>query len=515
MKERIEELIRAGYPAIALVTSEEDRAKAELASVAQALGYQLWTWSLSTGLTTIDGVKLCDEGKPGGAVQFLADLVPEDMGQATEEELEKCGNKLIVFLDYHMFLAQPNPMLVRALKDELARAKEIGRTLVFLGCKSAIPAEIEKDVAIVDFDLPDKGALKAVMEGLCSTNGVEVPENTDDILESMLGMTTTEAECALSLSLVTKKKLDPATIWHEKAQIVKKSGVLEFVETGITFDNVGGYDEARAYYEMRRRAFSDEAKAYGLPPPKGVLVVGVQGGGKSLMGHALSNLMSRPLIKCDFGNLRGGIQGESEQKMRTMIQTAEAVAPCILFMDEIEKGLAGYASDHMTTGGTGGRQLQMLLPWMEKANGVYIYATSNDITKLPPELMRKGRFDEIFFVDLPSCDERKDIWDIQIAKYNRDPHVYLTAKLAVQTEGFTGAEIEQAFIDALYSAFALDREPSMQDVEQAIKSVFPLSKLMGKEIQGLRDWAKGRTRSASTQSQAKASTGQGKRRIKA
>ena len=516
MKEHLEQLIRAGYSGISLATSEDARAVAEMLAVATALDYQLFTWSLTTGMTTIDGIKLCDAGNPGAPLSYLAKLTPPDMTSITAEDYEKCGSKIIILKNYHMYLDQAAPPVIEAIKDELKRSKEIGRTIIFLGCKSVIPDELARDIINVEFGLPGKTELRAVLEGICATNEIEIPDNADDVLKALLGMTTTEAEAAMCLSLVIDKKLHPPTIWKQKARIVEKSGVLQFLETDVTFDKVGGYNEARTYFDNRRCAFSDAAQAYGLPPPKGVLVVGVQGGGKSLMGLALSDFLSMPIIRCDFGNLRGSLQGESEQKMRTMIQTAEAVSPCILFMDEIEKGLAGYASDHMTTGGTGGRQLQMLLPWMEKANGVYIYATSNDITKLPPELLRKGRFDEIFFVDLPNVDERKTIWDIQIRKYGRASEDYTICQLAVQTEGFTGAEIEQSFIDAMYLAFADgEREPTMEDVSEAISQVYPLSKLMGKEIQGLRNWATGRTRSASTQSQAKASTGQGKRRIKA
>jgi len=396
MKERIEQLVKAGYSGIALVTSEEARAKCEMAAVASAMDYGLLTWDILSGLTTIDGILMGEcKGNPGKLFQYLAGYVPADMENITDEDYDKYGSKLIVLLDFHQFLTNAQPVLIRALKDELARGKVLGRTIVFLGCKSNIPPELEKEVAIVDFALPDKEALEAVMRGLCSTNQLEPPENPDAVLTALQGQTTIEAECSMALSLVKTHKLDPRTIWYEKAQIVKKSGVLQFLDTDITFDSVGGYDAAREYYRLRQSAFTDEAKAYGLPSPRGVLVVGVQGGGKSLMGKALGNLLGLPILWGNMGNLRGGIQGQTEANTRLFMQTAEAVAPCILFIDEIEKGMAGYASDHQTTGGTGGRQLQMLLPWMEADNGVYIYATSNDISKLPPELLRKGRFDEI------------------------------------------------------------------------------------------------------------------------
>jgi AAA+ superfamily predicted ATPase len=514
MNEQITQLIRAGYSGIYLVTAEEERAKAVLKDVAVALGYQIWTWTITEGGLDMAGATVCGNDHPGSMLECLAGLVPTNMDEITDEDYQTFGNKLILLPDYHKFMDDCHPRLLRTLKEELARGKELGRVLVFMGCKQTIPPELEKDIIAVPFSLPTKPELGEVLDGICQSSNTDCTDQRDDVLQSLLGMTNNEAECALALSLVKTKTLDPQAIWREKAKIVQNSGVLQFLDTNVTFDGVGGYEEAQEYYDTRQLAFTEAARDYGLPLPKGVLVVGVQGCGKSLMGKALANKLGRLLLQCNFGDLRGGIQGESESKMRLMMQTAEALAPCILFMDEIEKGLAGYASDHLTTGGTGGRQLQMLLPWMEQDNGVYIYATSNDISKLPPEIMRRGRFDEIFFVDLPNKAERTEIWKIQIEKYKRDPNIYPTAKLADMTEGFTGAEIEQAFIDALYLAFAEQREPTMEDIQSAVKTVFPLCKLMGAEISSLRKWATGRTRNASHQETRAPSTGQGKRRIR-
>ncbi len=233
--------------------------------------------------------------------------------------------------------------------------------------------------------------------------------------------------------------------------------------------------------------------------PKGLLIIGIAGTGKSLTAKATASVFGAPLLRLDAGRIFAGLVGQSENNLRSVIQTAEAIAPCVLWLDEIEKGLAGSKSSGSTDGGTSARVLGTFLSWMqEKTAPVFVVATANDVSQLPPELLRKGRFDELFFVDLPNQSEREAIWTIQIQKYGRDPKDYDLVQLARVTEGLTGSEIENAFIDALFQGFDQEREPTDLTIAKVLTELVPLSKLMAEQITGLRHWAKGRARLATT-----------------
>jgi SpoVK/Ycf46/Vps4 family AAA+-type ATPase len=247
----------------------------------------------------------------------------------------------------------------------------------------------------------------------------------------------------------------------------------------------------------RRDAFGQEARAYGLPSPKGLLIVGIPGTGKSLTAKATASVFQRPLLKLDAGRLFAGIVGQSESNLRSVIATVEAIAPCVLWIDELEKGFSGSRSSASTDGGTSARVFGSFLSWLQdRQSPVFVVATANDVTQLPPELLRKGRFDELFFVDLPNQGEREAIWRIQIGKFHRDPKQFDIVQLAKATEGLTGSEIEQLFIDALHEAFNGRKEPTDLSVAMLLNDLMPLSKLMSEQIDALRKWAKGRARRA-------------------
>jgi len=306
-----------------------------------------------------------------------------------------------------------------------------------------------------------------------------------------------EAENALALSVVETGNVNPGIVAREKGNSLKKSGVLEIIENRETLDDIGGLDALKTWLLKRRDAFSARAREYGLPSPKGLLMVGIPGCGKSLTAKAAANALGRPLLKLDAGRLFGGLVGESEGNLRSAIAVAEAVAPCVLWIDEIEKGFShnGSASD----GGTSARVFGSFLSWMqEKQKPVFIVATANDVTALPPEFLRKGRWDELFAIDLPNVRERKAIWAIQIRRHGRKPADYETGVLAANSSGFTGAEVEAAFTAAMFEAFEKDREPTMSDIMAALSETVPLSQLMSDQIQSMRKWAKGRARPATT-----------------
>jgi len=280
---------------------------------------------------------------------------------------------------------------------------------------------------------------------------------------------------------------------------VKKNGLLELIESKESLADIGGLDQLKSWLLKRREAFSPRAKEYGLPVPKGLLILGIPGTGKSLTAKATAAVFGLPLLKLDAGRIFAGLVGQSESNLRSVIQTAEAIAPCVLWIDEVEKGFAGSRSSGATDGGTSSRVFGSFISWMqEKTAPVFVVATANDVSQLPPEMLRKGRWDELWFVDLPNREEREAIWSIQIAKYGRDPRDFDIPQFAKSTEGLTGSEIEQVFIEALYQGFDQGSEPGDLTIGEVLVDFVPLSKLMAEQISGLREWAKGRARPATT-----------------
>jgi SpoVK/Ycf46/Vps4 family AAA+-type ATPase len=318
-------------------------------------------------------------------------------------------------------------------------------------------------------------------------------------LQSALGLTTTEAENAFALSVVETRGIDPKVIAREKARTLKRNGLVEVVEATTSLDDIGGLGQLKEWLQRRGGAFSASAKAYGLPAPKGLLIVGITGTGKSLTAKATAGAFGLPLLRLDMGRVFGGIVGQSEANLRSVIQTAEAIAPCVLWIDEIEKGFSGSKSSGSTDGGTSSRVFGSFLSWMqEKDQPVFVVATANDVSKLPPEFLRKGRFDEMFFVDLPDAQERAQIWDIVIKRHGRRPTDYDTVVLSRACEQFTGAEIEAVFIDAMHEAYAEGKEPGPKEILEAMTNTVPLAQLMDGQIAALRHWAKGRAREAAS-----------------
>ena len=484
MKNVILSYVKSGHPGIYLISPEETRVEAEMLAVAKEAGHDLYAWSATEGLVNAQDGSVRPANEPMEAIAAISGL----------------GETCIVLLrDFHLFLEDSNPVLLRALKDELARAKAHGRVLVVVACRQVLPPELEREFVVLDFALPGKPELEQVVRGICESAKVPIPEGEamDAILEAATGMTCAEAENALALSLVESKSLDPVRIAREKAQVVKKGGILELVERLPSLESIGGLDLLKEWLALRKDAFGRKAQEYGLPTPKGLLIVGVPGTGKSLAAKATASLLGRPLLKLDAGRLYGGLVGQSEGNLRAVIQTCEAIAPCVLWIDEIEKAFAGSKSSGMTDGGTSSRVFGSFLSWMqEKQAPVFVVATANDVTQLPPEFLRKGRFDEMFFVDLPTRLEREAIWSIQIAKYGRKSKGYNLSALAIGSDGFTGAEIEQAFIEGLYEAFPKGREPDTVGLGAILAKQVPLSRLMGEQIAALRQWAQGRARPA-------------------
>lgn len=490
---RIVHYIQAGYPGLYLVSPEEQRVEAEIKAVVNHLNsnckdqYDLCYWSVVDGLinTKSNQVHSCND--------------PLEVLQVISEQKERT---VFLLKDYHLFLEDPNPVVLRKLKDVLVEAKTKQKPIIIAGCRLVLPPELEREITVVEFSLPGKDALRAVLQGVMESAGIKSMdrEQQEKVIDAASGLTTIEAENSYALSFVQTRNIVPTVIAREKAQAVKKNGLLEIIETKETFDSIGGLDVLKSWLLKRKDAFSQRAREYRLPTPRGLLVIGIPGTGKSLCSKATASVFGVPLLKLDVGRLFAGLVGQSESNLRSVIQTTEALAPCVLFLDELDKGFAGTRSSGATDGGTLSRVFGSFIGWMQdKTSPVFVVAAANDVSQLPPELLRKGRFDELFFVDLPNDTEREAIWEIQIQKHGRDSKEFDIAALSKATDGLTGSEIEQVFIEALFCGFDQQREPTDLTIAQVLTEFVPLSKLMAEQITGLRNWANGRTKQATTQ----------------
>jgi SpoVK/Ycf46/Vps4 family AAA+-type ATPase len=366
---------------------------------------------------------------------------------------------------------------------------------------NAIPAELKDEAVMVEFPLPKEIELETVLNSLAKTPGVKVnltPLGKEKLIQAALGLTTAQAQRVFAKAIVSNGRLDDRDInivTEEKKQIIRESQALEFYAVHETPNDVGGLEILKQWLRLRERAFSQEARDYGLPAPKGIALIGIPGTGKSLTAKMIGGLWRLPLLKLDIGALFGSLVGQSEERTRQALQLAETVAPCVLWIDEMEKAFASGGLD----GGTSTRVFGTILTWMqEKTAPCFVVATANNISQLPPELLRKGRFDEIFFLDLPTKTEREEILAVHLKKRNRFPEDFEIKTLSCICEGYVGAEIEQAIIDAMYLGFNQNREFNNQDVTKALKNQVPLSVSQKETIERLRNWLKeGRAQSAS------------------
>ncbi len=488
MKTRLVNYVRAGYAGLYIVSPEEQRVQAELKTIAKEVDFKLFAWSATTGLVDTDKGSARQANDPLEALLAIQDL-PE--------------RSIVLLRDFHLFLhGDPNPVLLRQLKDSLQEAKTRNKPLIILGCRLCLPPELEREITIVEFALPGKEQLGQVLDGVLESAGINSLPDSDReaALDAACGLTTNEVENAYALCIAEAKAIVPSVIAREKAQAVKKNGLLEIVDTRESLDSIGGLDVLKDWLLKRRNAFGKKAREYGLPVPKGLLIIGIPGTGKSLTAKATASVFGVPLLRLDVGRIFAGLVGQSEYNLRSVINTAEAIAPCVLWLDEIEKGMAGSKSSGSTDGGTSARVLGTFLAWMqEKQAPVFVVATANDVSALPPEMLRAGRWDQLFFVDLPNEEEREAIWSIQIAKHGRDPKDYDTRQLAKATDGLTGSEVETVFIESLYQAFDEEKEPTDLSIARVLTVFVPLSRTMAEQITGLRTWAKGRARAATSQ----------------
>lgn len=407
-----------------------------------------------------------------------------DLHSMLQEIREYSGDALFVLQDVHFFMNErTDPALLANLIRNFKLLKEhlrgVKKTICVVGRNFNLPQELEGDFAILSLDRPKKDEIRGIVMDFVARQHWEdrlssEPKVREMIFEAARGLTADQIRSCLVRTLVTTGRLEGEAISHildQKKQIIGRNGILEYFEADVTVDSVGGLNNLKSWLRQRKRAFDDDAREIGLPEPKGLLVFGVPGGGKSLTAKAASNLWQMPLLRFDMGRIFGQYVGQSEGNMRDALQVAEAVAPCIMWIDEMEKGFAGASGGHETTT----RVLGNFLTWMqEKKNPVFVIATANDVTALPPEFLRKGRFDEMFFVGPPNEKERMEIIKIQLQKYKLVPEEFDLPYLVQVSDKRTGAEIEQAIIEAKYNAFDEKRQPTKQDIYNAISAVAPI-----------------------------------------
>jgi SpoVK/Ycf46/Vps4 family AAA+-type ATPase len=489
-KGEIEDLIRARYSLIWITSPEENRVEEALKRLCVEREMRLEVWSITEGFKTIAN---------GQGTRDVKDPM-----KAIDHVLRAEGRGLFVLRDFHPFLKEP--AVVRRLRDAATDLRKTKKSLCVLSPVTKVPPELEKSIsAVLDWDLPNRSEIEAAARKVVPSlpPGAQQliesdPTFMERVVEGALGLTLVEAENVFAKSAVRTHTFDLETILEEKKQIIRKSGLLEYYEHREEFSDVGGMEVLKDWLVKRRNAFSSRARDFGLPLPKGILLIGVPGTGKSLTAKAVGALWQMPLLRLDVGKIFGGLVGSSEENMRSVIKTAEAIAPAVLWIDELEKGFSGTASSGQTDGGTTSRVFASFITWLqEKTTPVFVIATANNVHQLPPELLRKGRFDEIFFCDLPDREDRQQIIDIHIRKKNRDPGQFDMDKLLEATVDFSGAELEQTVVAALYDAFDTGNDLTTEGLLNTLRDMVPLAITMREQIDSMREWARTRARMAS------------------
>jgi AAA+ superfamily predicted ATPase len=483
--DQLDLLIRARTPILWIRSLEEERVETLLEQAAQRLGGRtLLRWDFIDGLSGAPNRSGEAARNPMAALACLDSLPPEQ-------------GVLLVLRDFHRYCEDAG--VCRRLRNLAASLRQAPRTLVITAPDWSIPRELEDSITLLDLPLPAADEIRRLLSTIASASGQPLtPGVSEQLTAACHGLSEQRVRQLAARALARRGQLgeaDLAEVLEEKRQAIAKSELLEYCPSEATPADIGGLEALKHWLEQRHMAFSEEAMRYGLPLPRGVLLVGPQGTGKSLTAKAIAHSWSMPLLRLDVGRLFAGLVGASEARTRDMIQRAEAMAPCVLWIDEIDKGFGG---DARSDGGTSQRVLGTVLTWMaEKTSAVFVVATANGVDKLPAELLRKGRFDEIFLLDLPSAEERRAILDLQLRR-RRPEHSIPLEVLVDRTAGFSGAELEQTVIEAMHLAFAEHREFGEADLIAAASQVVPLSRTAREQLEALQIWASsGRARPAS------------------
>lgn len=500
--------LRSGFAALYAVTYEEDRAMKEICTIAEQIKFNVWQWTASTGVINpqggvIEKLKIGEQEKPTTDPAIALRLflsVSSSQGGKKLEGVHIPNKSVFILKDFHLILKKQEPGMIRMIKDAIAQGRRTARSIMVMGCQLHLPPELEKEFTTVEFPLPGREMLQEIAEKLAMSKGIELNGKVDAILDAATGLTSIEFADAAAASLTQHNDIVPTVIADIKAHTIKKGGVLELIKPGVTFENLGGMHAVKGWVTKRKGAFTKAAREYGLPMPKGILLLGVPGSGKSFLTRAIADELEAPHLALDVSRLFSGTVGSSEQNVRNVILQVEAFGKCVLRIDEIEKAFAG-ASGYSGDSGVTKRMFGSFLTWMaEKTSPVFIVATANDVSSLPPELLRKGRWDEMFFIDLPTLGERVEIWRAQLLMKKRDPKAFDLMKLADATDSWTGAEIEALVNEGLFAEFAKSNgksQPSTELLIELSKLTAPLSRTMAENISAIRAWSKGRCRLAS------------------
>ena len=480
-------LMRARYPILAIVSPEEERVESALKSLVNGTR-QILIWSATQPFAPSDTVSPDGHTRALEALDFIAKKLGDDV------------RAVFILRDFDAYLS--HPLVARRMRDLASLLKRSHATVVLLSPVLNVPPHLEKEIVVLDYDLPRETEIGELLDQVATRaldESFSLPASTRAALaQAALGLTADEAINVFNKALVQRGTLDESdieTVLAEKKQIIRKSGALEFYEATAHFSDIGGLGNLKAWLDKRRGAWGDAARNFGLPAPRGVLLLGVPGCGKSLTAKAIGAQWKLPLLRFDVNAIFGKYVGESEANLRRALRAAEAVAPCVLWIDELEKAFSSTRGDD---GGTTLRILGGFLSWLqEKRAPVFVVATANGIKHLPPELLRRGRLDETFFIDLPDEDERRAIFRIHLHARRRNAEDFDLETLVQASREYSGAEIEGAIVAALFDAFDENAPLKTRHIHDNLQATVPLSVTMNEEIARLRDWASTRARRAS------------------
>jgi AAA+ superfamily predicted ATPase len=493
----IEELgnyTRAAYPLIWIVTQEDERCLSDIMSLRKSQN-PMYLWRITKGWQQVNnhipGPHESSDGSQGPDRDIFKVVSLPEQG-------------FYVMMHMHHFLN--NPVVLQAIKDILPLCAASARHLIFISPQVTLPPELEKEVVLMDYSLPMQQDLECMFTDM--VQGLEPlkdhPPDAAPFARAALGMTTQEAANAFALTTImhTENLGNPESVevvLKQKMQTFKKSGMLEFYPPDLDLSGVGGLDELKNWLHRCEVAFRPEIQSRHVSMPKGILLMGIPGTGKSLTAKAIAKQWGWPMLKLDMGRIFNSYIGSSEANIRQALKMAGAVAPVVLMIDELDKGMAGIGSSGSTDSGVTARVTGTVLTWMQdKVEPVFVVATVNRVKGLPPELLRKGRFDEIWWVDLPNETERREIFNIHLAK--REIDLSICEKWITDTKGFSGSEIEAVVADALLTALADDREIDTTDINHSIKKLIPLSTTMREDIEEMQRWARDRAQMANSPS---------------
>ena len=479
-------LINSRHPIITIETPEEERAEQLLLEVAAELAAPLYTWSVTAGLAKAHGAPIYNTDSPEQALANIAQLQ---------------GDAIFLLKDFARYC--DNDRVCRRLRELAEKFRSERRSIVITAAAVQLPPDLLGDSVPFRLDLPTADdLLPGVRAVLAEMNGTQqIPLALDvagisQLARNLVGLPQEEAMRALRMCILARRRMDaglPDAVLDAKRDALRSDGLLETVCRDASFSDIAGLQHLRDWIAKRKSALTPEGRRFGLEPPKGILITGVQGCGKSLAARSIAGEWGYELARLDAGALYDKFIGESEKKLQRALELAQRLSPMVLWIDEIEKAFASAGSSGDADAGLSQRLLATLLTWMQdRDGGVFLAATSNNISALPPEMLRKGRFDEIFFVDLPSVAVRGALFALHLKKRGRDAAVFDLPKLAAASEGFSGAEIEQAIISGLYTAFAQKQQLTTEILVAEIRGTQPLSVTRAEDIQAIRDWAKAR-----------------------